>query len=118
MELTIIGAVVVAVVIGLVLFMGRGGGRKVGFGSAPAPRSERRSEARVAPAAAPVSNMRPPATRKAPTDGAIPAEIVDEVDALLADRRKIEAIKVVREATGMGLKDAKEAVERHARGRG
>ncbi|MFI6563837.1 ribosomal protein L7/L12 [Streptomyces sp. NPDC050534] len=36
----------------------------------------------------------------------------DEVGALLRDGRKIEAIKVYREATGAGLKEAKEAVEK------
>lgn len=36
----------------------------------------------------------------------------DEVAALLRDGKKIQAIKVYREATGVGLKEAKEAVER------
>ena len=35
----------------------------------------------------------------------------DEVRSLLRDRRKIDAIKLVRQHTGMGLKDAKERVE-------
>jgi ribosomal protein L7/L12 len=35
-----------------------------------------------------------------------------EVDALLRDGKKIQAIKVYREATGAGLKEAKEAVEK------
>lgn len=34
-----------------------------------------------------------------------------EIEQLLAQRRKIEAIKLYREATGVGLKDAKDAVE-------
>jgi hypothetical protein len=33
------------------------------------------------------------------------------IEQALAARRKIEAIKLLREATGMGLKEAKEAVE-------
>ena len=33
------------------------------------------------------------------------------VEALIRQRRKIEAIKVYREAMGVSLKDAKEAVE-------
>ena len=37
---------------------------------------------------------------------------LDQVTALLRDGRKIEAIKVYREITGAGLKEAKEAVER------
>ncbi|MCX5049665.1 MULTISPECIES: ribosomal protein L7/L12 [unclassified Streptomyces] len=36
----------------------------------------------------------------------------DEVDALLRDGKKIAAIKVYREATGAGLKEAKEAVDK------
>jgi hypothetical protein len=37
---------------------------------------------------------------------------------LLTDQRKIEAIKLYRQATGVGLKEAKEAVEAIARLRG
>lgn len=36
----------------------------------------------------------------------------DEVRALVAEGKKIEAIKLVRERTGLGLADAKEFVER------
>jgi len=36
----------------------------------------------------------------------------DEVNALVRDGKKIQAIKVYREATGAGLKEAKEAVEK------
>ncbi|MEV6942465.1 ribosomal protein L7/L12 [Streptomyces sp. NPDC051172] len=36
----------------------------------------------------------------------------DEVNALVRDGRKIQAIKVYREATGAGLKEAKEAVDK------
>jgi len=36
----------------------------------------------------------------------------DEVDALLRAGKKIQAIKVYREATGAGLKEAKEAVDK------
>lgn len=38
-------------------------------------------------------------------------ELEGRVRSLLAQGRKIEAIKVYREATGAGLRDAKEAVE-------
>ncbi|RPF34945.1 ribosomal protein L7/L12 [Streptomyces sp. TLI_185] len=38
----------------------------------------------------------------------------DEVNALVRDGKKIQAIKVYREATGAGLKEAKEAVEKLA----
>jgi ribosomal protein L7/L12 len=36
----------------------------------------------------------------------------DEVNGLVRDGKKIQAIKVYREATGAGLKEAKEAVEK------
>ena len=41
----------------------------------------------------------------------------DEVDRLTAAGKKIEAIKVLREASGLGLKLSKDAVERRAGGR-
>ena len=37
-----------------------------------------------------------------------------EVDRLLAEKKKIEAIKVLREASGLGLKLSKQAVEQRA----
>ncbi|MDF3302990.1 ribosomal protein L7/L12 [Streptomyces tropicalis] len=37
---------------------------------------------------------------------------VDEVQGLVREGKRIEAIKVYREATGAGLKEAKEAVDR------
>jgi len=50
--------------------------------------------------------------------GSLSEADLTEVEALLARRRKIEAIKLVRERTGMGLKDAKDFVEHHAAGGG
>ncbi|MCP2327275.1 ribosomal protein L7/L12 [Hamadaea flava] len=41
----------------------------------------------------------------------------DEVAALLAEGKKIQAIKLYRELTGVGLKEAKDAVEAMAAGR-
>ena len=38
----------------------------------------------------------------------------EEIDRLLSDRKKIEAIKFLREATGLGLKLSKMAVERRS----
>ena len=38
-----------------------------------------------------------------------------DVQAALMNRRKIEAIKLVRERTGLGLKEAKQLVERQKR---
>jgi len=39
-------------------------------------------------------------------------EVHAEVQSLLSQRRKIEAIRLVREHTGLGLKEAKDYVER------
>src|SRR5579883_2583994 len=41
----------------------------------------------------------------------IPADLQEQIRSLMAQGRKIEAIKVYREALGAGLKDAKDAVE-------
>jgi len=43
--------------------------------------------------------------------GALPASVVSEVDRLIAGDQKIHAIKLVREHTGFGLKQAKDIVE-------
>ncbi len=44
----------------------------------------------------------------------IKEEQLKQVEELLFAGRKIEAIKLVREITGMGLKEAKEFVDQHA----
>lgn len=36
---------------------------------------------------------------------------IEEIDALLHERRKIDAIKIAREAYGIGLKESKELIE-------
>jgi len=41
-----------------------------------------------------------------------------EIDAELDARKKINAIKLLREATGLGLKDSKDAIEAHQKKRG
>lgn len=44
-----------------------------------------------------------------------PVSINDKLEALLVafrERKKIEAIKIVRELTGLGLKEAKDLIER------
>ncbi|MEZ4703249.1 MAG: ribosomal protein L7/L12 [Rhodothermales bacterium] len=51
-----------------------------------------------------------PSTHPLPSDAG--AELPEEVRLLMASGKKIEAIRVLREQTGMGLKEAKEAVER------
>ncbi|SEB43168.1 ribosomal protein L7/L12 [Microbacterium hydrocarbonoxydans] len=43
--------------------------------------------------------------------GALPASVVSEVDRLIAGDQKIQAIKLVREHTDFGLKQAKDIVE-------
>lgn len=50
------------------------------------------------------------AQRVAP--GSVNLQLGRDLEQLLSAGRKIEAIKLVRERTGMSLKDAKEAVER------
>ncbi len=47
----------------------------------------------------------------------IPQSKLEEIDRLMADRKKIEAVKTLREATGLGLKLSKMAVEQRATGR-
>lgn len=51
-----------------------------------------------------------PAARPAPTP-LPPTDVEAEARMLVAAGRKIEAIKLVRDATGMGLKQAKDFVE-------
>ncbi len=46
----------------------------------------------------------------------LPPEVEEQVRAALAARKKIEAIKIFREATGLGLKESKEAIEAIQRG--
>jgi large subunit ribosomal protein L7/L12 len=62
---------------------------------------------------APPRSAQPPAwpTGAVPV-GDAPSEIEAELRALLAAGRKIEAIKLVRESTGLGLAEAKDLVER------
>jgi hypothetical protein len=53
------------------------------------------------------------------TDSAILLPLSDEVKALANDpRQKIQAIKAYREQTGVGLKEAKDAVEAYIAGHG
>ncbi len=53
----------------------------------------------------------PPSSRPVTLDD-VPPDLVAEVGTLLARGQKIEAIKQVREHTGMGLKEAKDWVDR------
>lgn len=45
----------------------------------------------------------------------ITSEQLEKIESLLFAGRKIEAIKLVREITGMGLADAKTFVDKHAK---
>jgi hypothetical protein len=54
----------------------------------------------------------PPADGGGEWSGALPADVEAEVRLLLGQGNKIEAIKIVRAATRMGLGEAKELVER------
>ena len=54
-----------------------------------------------------------PAHRTAPLPEEAALLAVPEIRAALAQGQKIEAIRLVRERSGLGLKEAKELVERH-----
>lgn len=61
----------------------------------------------------PAPDSRPPAAdspRAAP--GGVNLQLGRDLEQLLSSGKKIEAIKIVRERTGLSLKDAKDAVER------
>ena len=111
--LTIIGVGVIAVLAAFLL-LPRGRTRRIGMSddnphNAPSPRSIRQPdeapEADVAqqPAAEPLARLTP--------------EQAAEIDEALDRRRKIEAIKLYREWSGLGLREAKEAVEAYERRR-
>ncbi len=51
-----------------------------------------------------------------PLDPAIDPAVSEAIAQALAQGHKIEAIKLLREATGLGLKESKDAVERMAGG--
>ena len=46
----------------------------------------------------------------------VPDPIWSQVESSLYDGRKIQAIKILRQETGVGLKEAKDLVESHERG--
>ena len=53
----------------------------------------------------------------APAEQSQPVPAAEHIEALVSDGRMIEAIKAYREATGAGLKEAKDAVEAWQRNR-
>jgi ribosomal protein L7/L12 len=58
------------------------------------------------------SNMQPPLAQSASTVNMnVQGALLVEIELLLAQRKKIQAIKLYREHTGLGLADAKNAVD-------
>lgn len=93
----------VAILVGF--FLGRkGGGNVVQVPSMPGPPPA------PAPSQPPSRPLPPRPGRKAPLPGA-PADWEAEARGLAATGQKIQAIKVVREATGLGLKESKDLVD-------
>src|SRR4051812_22424580 len=71
-------------------------------------RSDLMAPPRAGPPAVPASSW---PVSAAPI-GELPEELVEQVRALRAADRKIEAIKLLRAATGLGLAEAKDMMER------
>ncbi|MFA6113665.1 MAG: ribosomal protein L7/L12 [Sphingomonas sp.] len=87
--------VVFLVVLALALRSGRGRDPLMGGARAPAYRA-------------------PPVARGTPIDApttSLPPEVEEQVRALLSAGRKIDAIKLARDATHLGLKETKDLVE-------
>ncbi len=58
--------------------------------------------------------LRPPSSLGVPSSPRTPGlapDVAQQVQSLMAANRKIDAIKLVRESTGLGLKEAKDFVE-------
>ncbi len=58
---------------------------------------------------------RPPAVPQDDSMSRVPIETLEQVQQLALNKRKIDAIKLYREASRCGLKEAKEAVEQIVR---
>lgn len=102
-------AVGAIILVALFIFLRRdGGSRRVGGGDRPSPRSTRSTRpARAERRAAPERAAGPRVDRASD----LPESVLEEIAGQIRAGRKIEAIKLMREATGLGLKEAKEAVE-------
>ena len=95
----ILGAALVALL--ALLFLRRDNARRIGGGGprpTPQPKPKLGGPARNAP-------------KTADRMDNLTKETLAEVETLIETGRKIEAIKLVREVTGMGLKEAKDAVD-------
>ena len=95
-SIPVLAAIVAVVLVAMLFALRRGGPRDL---IRPPPGLGRDGRARSAP---------PPSMRAA----VLPADVEAEVLALLGAGRKIDAIKLVRAATGLGLGEAKDLVER------
>jgi len=73
--------------------------------------SRRRQDGRMITQQSPLAADPPPAARRV-APGSVNLQLGRDLEQLLSARKKIEAIKLVRERTGLSLKDAKDAVER------
>lgn len=80
--------------------------------STTAPHLAARSNATAA-----YSSITPTAHTPASVRASLPASVVSEIDRLVAEDQMIHAIKLVRERTGLGLREAKSIVNGWAPGR-
>lgn len=100
-----IAVIVVAVLLLVLLVMRRDRPRRIGGGDGRAPAPPRPREGG-------------PSVPQDPALGNLSEADRAEIDREIASGRKISAIKLVRERTGMSLKEAKEFVEEFASGGG
>ena len=107
MNAIVIVAIVAAVLVLVLLVMRRDRPRRIGGGDGPAP----------APAP-PQPREGGPSVEQDPALSNLSEVDRAEIEQLIASGRKISAIKLVRERTGMGLKEAKEFVEDFTSGGG
>ena len=105
----------IAVGLGLALIVlgtfGAIGGDTIDMTKTPAAPREMRAEMQENLAAEFVPHQEEAPARSGGSRQEQSAQALDEVVDLLRKNQKIEAIKVLREATGLGLKEAKDAVE-------
>jgi large subunit ribosomal protein L7/L12 len=95
--------IIVVAAVGLVCFL-------AGLVVARRRRQDSRMIVQQSPLAPDSSPDASPARRVAP--GSVNLQLGRDLEQLLSAGKKIEAIKIVRERTGLSLKDAKDAVER------
>lgn len=114
MSLTLVATLVLAcVAFGLVFLLGRALGSQPDRGRSERYDPDRRdSGAESARAPAPAAPLAAAPTPAPAARSAAAADADPEVLSALAAGQKILAIKLYREKTGVGLKEAKEAVER------